>query len=161
MLLGLLAEEPAHGFALAKGLSNDSDLGRILTVRRPLVYRALDRLVARGWAQPHQVEPGDAGPNRTLHRITPAGRRRLRRWLDLPVVHVRDLRIEFLVKLRLTERAGRDPAPLVVAQRTALEQTLAGLSEAEPDADVVDRWRRHNAVAVRAFLDELSALARA
>ncbi|MDY7105657.1 MAG: PadR family transcriptional regulator [Actinomycetota bacterium] len=158
VVLALLSEEPAHGFAVSKQLRPESDLGRILTVHRPLVYRALDRVVGAGLAEAHQTEPGDAGPNRTSYRVTDAGREALDGWMRRPVGHVRDLRIEFLVKLRLTERAGRDPAALVAAQRAALDDTLDGLADPGPDADVVDRWRHHNALAARRFLDDLGGV---
>lgn len=156
VVLALLAEGPSHGFALAKQLEADTDLGRVLTVRRPLVYRALGRLVDAGLAEPHHSEPGIAGPNRTVHRITRRGRTALRSWLRRPVEHVRDLRIEFLVKLRLSRRAGRDTAELVAAQRDALTDTLDRLAALDGDADEVDLWRHHNAVAVSAFLDHLA-----
>ena len=65
VVLAVLVEAPIHGFAIAKELRPDTDLGRILTVHRPLVYRALDRLVAAGLAEPHHTEPGAAGPTRT------------------------------------------------------------------------------------------------
>ena len=45
-VLGLLAEAPTHGFTIPKELAPGTSVGRVLTVRRPLVYRALDRLVA-------------------------------------------------------------------------------------------------------------------
>lgn len=157
VVLALLAEHPSHGFALARDLEAGSDLGRVLTVRRPLVYRALDRLVAVGLAVPHHTEPGAAGPNRTVHVATSEGRRAVQRWLDRPVDHVRDLRIEFLVKLRLQARAGRDPVELVAEQRHALAETLDGLLALDAGADEVDLWRHHNAAAVAAFLDDLGA----
>lgn len=160
VVLALLAEKPAHGFALARELRPDADLGRILTVHRPLVYRALARLVDAGLAEPHHTEPGEAGPTRTVHRPTRHGRRRLRRWFDEPVEHVRDLRMEFLAKLRLAERAGRDGASLVAAQRHALSATLDHLADpARGSDDVVELWRRHTAAAARAFLDDLAAAA--
>ena len=157
VVLALLVEEPGHGFALARSLAPDSDLGRILTVRRPLVYRAVDRLVEAGLVEPVQTEPGDAGPSRTVLRATATGRRRLDRWLSGPVAHVRELRVEFLVKLRLLERRGLDPGPLVEAQRAALDDTLDGLvGRARSGGDVVDRWRACNAEAVSRFLAGLA-----
>ena len=155
VVLALVAERPAHGFALARELQADSDLGRILTVHRPLVYRALDRLSDAGLVDRSATEPGDAGPRRTVMRATRRGRSALKRWFATPVVHVRDLRIEFLIKLRLTERLDRDPAALVAAQRHELADTLANLATAGDDTDVVDRWRQHNAAAARDFLNSL------
>ena len=154
VVLALLAEGPTHGFGIAKELRADADLGRIITVHRPLVYRALDRLVAAGLAEPHATEPGDAGPTRTVHRITKAGDDAVARWLAQPVAHIRDLRIEFLAKLRLNQRRSRDAHRLVAAQRIALADTFDQLTGDEP-ADVVERWRRSSAIAARSFLDQL------
>jgi DNA-binding PadR family transcriptional regulator len=155
-VLCLLAEQPAHGFALARQLEPSSDLGRIMSVRRPLVYRALDRIVTAGFAEAYRTEPGDAGPNRKRHRLTTDGDEAAAVWLSAPVTHIRDLRIEFLVKLRLNERSGHESSTLVQAQREALSGTLEQLSELRDDADVVDRWRRHNAIAVSKFLAALT-----
>lgn len=155
VILALLVERPAHGFALAKELSAGSDLGRILTVRRPLVYRALDRVVAADLATPVHTEPGQAGPTRTVYRPTPSGTRAVSDWLDTPVAHVRDLRVEFLVKLRLLERRNLGIAKLVADQRAELAETVEGLLGAT-EADVVDLWRYFNARAADAYLEELA-----
>ena len=156
IVLALVAEGPSHGFAIAKELRADSDLGRVMTVQRALVYRALDRLSDAHLVEPSVTEPGDGGPQRTILRATRRGRDTLNRWLDSPVAHVRDLRIEFLVKLRLNQRKGRTPTTLVRAQRTALSPAFDSLTSPPTDA-VVDRWRHRNAVAAREFLDELLA----
>lgn len=163
--LALLVEGPAHGFALAKELEPGSDIGRILTVRRPLVYRAIDRMVVAKFIEPDRVEPGASGPNRTVHQVTDDGRGAVDRWLQTPVQHVRDLRVEFLLKLRLRERRGLGTRRLVNRQRSVLGPTLAELSKRGSAAgsgggksggggpDVVDVWRAHNAGAVSDFLD--------
>jgi DNA-binding PadR family transcriptional regulator len=154
-VLALLAEEQSHGFALSKELDAGSAVGRVFTVRRSLVYRALDRMVEVGYAEPVTTERGH-GPKRVIHRITSAGRRRLRRWLDKPVEHVRDLRIEFLLKLAFLERGGRSPLGLIRKQRAALESTLTALDDpGEKVTDQVELWRRHNATAAAAFLEDL------
>lgn len=153
VVLALVAEAPSHGFAIAKQLEPDSDLGRVLTVHRPLVYRALDRLQTNELVEAATTEPG-RGPTRTVMRATRRGKSALRTWFVTPVDHVRELRIEFLAKLRLTERVAGDPATLVEAQRTELADRLANLASQDSD-DVVDLWRQHNAVATQAFLDSL------
>jgi PadR family transcriptional regulator AphA len=158
-VLGLLSEGPSHGFAISKQLGPDSEVGRILTVRRPLVYRALDRLVEAGLAKPIHTEKGISGPNRVIHQITKSGRGELDRWLDLPVDHIRDIRIEFLLKVALLIRARTSPGSLITAQRRSLESTLQALNEIGAD-DHVTRWRRHNARASSAFLEELDDIHR-
>ena len=159
-VLATLAERPAHLFAVARLLAKDGDLGRVLTLRRPLVYRAADRLAANGLCRPDHSEPGEGGPERTVYRITAAGRRALERWLGEPVAHVRDLRTEFLLKVLLAVRAGRSPLALVEAQQAALAPTFAGLA-ASGGHDEVSLWRQHNAAGAKAFLDDLAARFRA
>ena len=155
VVLSLLAEQPQHGFAIAKELVAGSDLGQIISVHRPVVYRALARLVAAGLAEVGETERGEAGPNRTVHQATAGGLASLDTWLAQPVEHVRDLRIEFLVKLRLNQRRSRSTQALVAAQLTALAPTLERLAVSSEE-HIADRWRRHNAIAAQAFLNELS-----
>lgn len=153
-VLGILAEGPTHGFAVSKQLDADGEVGRVFTVRRPLVYRALDRLVDAGYAVPVAKERGDSGPQRVIHRISPSGRRRLGIWLAEPVEHIRDLRVEFVLKVTLLVRSGRSPASLIRAQRRALAPTFDALERIDPD-DHVELWRRHTAVAAAAYLADL------
>jgi DNA-binding PadR family transcriptional regulator len=156
-VLGLLAEGPTHGFAIARELAADGPIGRVLTVRRSLAYRALDHLVTEGLARPSRVEAGEAGPQRRVHRITAAGRRLLHGWLERPVRHLRELRLEFRLKLVFLERAGTSPRPLIHAQRAVLRPALAA-SRRPPRGEPLDHveiWRRHSAAAIAAYLDEL------
>jgi DNA-binding PadR family transcriptional regulator len=125
--LALLAISPGHGWALAKELARTGEVGRVWTVGRPLVYRALDLLEARGLIEPAGSEPGSRGPNRALFQATERGRAELTRWLAEPVDHVRDLRSLFLLKLVLSERAGLDSRPLLLAQRAVALPALSGL----------------------------------
>ncbi|MET0565695.1 MAG: PadR family transcriptional regulator [Acidimicrobiia bacterium] len=155
-VLGLLAEGPTHGFAISKALQPDTELGRVITVRRPLVYRALDRLVDAGLAESAHTEPGAAGPNRVINRITRPGKRRLDSWLASPVSHVRDMRIEFQLKLALLQRLGRSPLELVVAQRETLDPTLVALDVPRSGpVDHLELWRRYNAAAAASYLESL------
>lgn len=156
VVLGVVGVGPTHGFAVSKELAADSRLGRVFTVRRPLVYRALDRLTELGLIRPVATEHGEQGPNRTVLEITFDGTRRLEGWLEEPVGHVRDLRIEFLAKVALLEALGISPAPLVRAQRAALDPTLAALDGAT-QTDHVELWRYHNAVAADAYLRQLES----
>ena len=41
-VLALLADAPAHGWALSKQMSRTGEVGRVWSMGRPLVYRALD-----------------------------------------------------------------------------------------------------------------------
>jgi len=156
VVLALVAEEERHGFAIARELTPDSQLGRVWTVPRPLVYRSIERLAEARWIESVREERGDQGPRRTVMRATPIGRRRLRAWLGRPVAHPRDVRAELLLKVMLLERAGRDPRPLVQAQLDAFADVFAGITAqarraAGPDR-VVASWRLENTRAIERTL---------
>jgi DNA-binding PadR family transcriptional regulator len=150
VVLGLIAESPTHGFALARLLARGGEVGRVWSASRPLTYRALDQLVTDGLVAPARTEPG-AGPQRTVQRVTAAGRRQLRRWLATPVVHFRDVRAELLVKLLLLERSGQPTDDLLEAQR-ALFAPLVAEARRATGGDAVARWRREQADAIARFL---------
>ena len=160
-VLAVVAERPAHPFAVARTLGKGGNLGEVLRVRRPLVYRAADRLVAAGLCRPDHSEPGEGGPERTVYRATVAGRRALAEWLSEPVPRIRDLRPEFLLKVRFTLRAGRSPLALVEAQQRVLAPTLARFAADSPAQDEVSLWRHHTATATRAYLEDLATRFRA
>jgi DNA-binding PadR family transcriptional regulator len=155
--LGLVAATPRHGFALARELRPEGPIGRIWSLSRPLVYRAVEQLLARGLVREAGVEPGLAGGPRTVLAATPAGRRAVRAWLRTPVQHLRDVRSELLLKLALADLLKVDRAPLVVAQRATFAPLFAAMAAEPVPDDPVARWRHEHARAVERFLDGLAA----
>jgi DNA-binding PadR family transcriptional regulator len=159
VVLGVLCERPRHGFAVARELAPDQELGRIWTVRRPLVYRALDHLVDVGLVEPRTTEPGRQGPYRTVMAPTRSGRVALRRWLAEPVAHARDVRTVLLTKLALLRRRDADLAPLARAQLAVATEVLDGLEHRVPQSSGVDQlalqWRVSANRAIVAFLDAI------
>jgi PadR family transcriptional regulator AphA len=158
-VLALLADHPAHGWALAKEMSRTGEVGRVWAVGRPLVYRALELLESRGLIERAESERGARGPNRTLFHATGTGREALARWLSEPVDHVREVRSLFVLKLVLIDRAGLDSRPLLEAQRaitipaiTTLERRLRGSAGAE---EVFLRFRLETTRSVIHFIDGL------
>lgn len=119
-VLGLIAQRPTHGFALAKEIGPQGEVGQVWTLPRPLVYRAIETLQAADLINPTRTEQGH-GPQRTVLAATRSGKRLVTRWLDQPVEHVRDARALLLLKLLFLSRAGRDPRPLLRAQLEELK----------------------------------------
>ena len=158
-VLTVLSQQPAHGFAIAQLTAPHGELGRIWQIPRPVIYRAIGRLVKAGLIRPESVQPG-LGPQRTIYAVTPQGRQAAEHWLDTPVEHVRDIRSHLLLKLALLDRAGADPADLLRRQRAVLEP-IAQAIEAGPsprggfDATLL-AWRRATAAAALEFLDAVS-----
>jgi DNA-binding PadR family transcriptional regulator len=159
--LALIAEQPTHGFAIAKELAPDGDLGLIWTVRRPLVYRALSQLEERNLIEPLGAEPGQRGPVRTRLGPTPTGQSAVDRWLGTPSLHVRELRTQLLLQLRLLDRLGRDLAPLARAQLGQLTPILAALRRQADTAEgfpgLLAKWRYESAQAAARVLEGVVA----
>lgn len=156
--LGVLAIGPTHGFAIASRLRPDADLGRIWSLSRPLTYRAIDQLLKNGYAEPVGEERGIAGGNRTVITITDTGLTALHEWVHRPVLHLRDLRSELLLKLRLAALLNAGVSVLVDAQRdvvTDIRHNLRSRLSDEPN-DIVTRWRLETADAALRFLDSLA-----
>jgi DNA-binding PadR family transcriptional regulator len=154
--LGILYDEPTHGWAVAARLRRDGDIGRIWYHSRPLTYRSLDLLRRRGWVTTVGEEPGRAGPNRTILAATRSGRARLRAWVRTPVAHLRDLRAELLLKLVFAELHDIDVTEMIAAQRHSVDDQAAALSaEADGADDVVALWRYEATVAAQRFLDRV------
>lgn len=157
-VLAVAADNPTHGWAVARLLGKGGPLGEAWSSSRPLVYRAIARLLADGSLRSAGSSEGQ-GPNRETFEITPAGAEEVDAWLLEPVDHVRDLRTTFLVKLLLLERRGADRDQLVERQRERLAPiaaTLAGQAAAATgSARIVASWRALNVDAALRFLDEL------
>jgi DNA-binding PadR family transcriptional regulator len=160
-VLALLSEAPAHGFALARVLAEDGELGQVWTMPRPRVYRAIDDLREAGLIAAVETERSSQGPNRTVFAPTPAGALAVEMWLQKPVAHVREARSELLLKLVLTKRAGRDLRPLAAAQLGVLEQLVERLTQRLDEADeaheLVVRFRLAQANAMLGYIRELLA----
>jgi PadR family transcriptional regulator AphA len=160
-VLGVIADEPVHGFVVSRVLAADGELGRVWTVPRPIVYRELKKLVNLRLVTAGKTERSDQGPARTTMTITPEGRDLLDRWLRQPVDHVREVRASLLLKLALLDRRGEDPQSLLRAQRERLLPQLGGLErrrlEAVGFARQLAEWRLASTRATLAFLDAVIA----
>jgi hypothetical protein len=90
--------------------------------------------------------------------VTRPGRVGLKRWLETPVEHVREVRTELLVKLALLARAKQSSRLLVERQIDHLAPVIGAVST-RPTGDgfdlVLSRWRREQALAVDRFLRSL------
>lgn len=157
-VLGLLVEKPQHGFALAKAMSRDGQIGVVWSLPRALVYRAITTLEAKGLVVQVGTERSDLGPQRRRVEATREGRALLSGWLYEPVEHLREVRSLLMLKLALLSRAGADPWPLLRAQGERFEPLLAALEErTEHTPAGFERalvlWRLESARAVIRFLD--------
>jgi DNA-binding PadR family transcriptional regulator len=159
LVLAIIGQQPAHGFAVAQRTASGGDLGRIWQVPKAVIYRAIGRLLDAGLIVPEGTEPG-LGPQRTVYKVTAAGGAAADRWLHAPVEHVRQIRSELLLKLALLDRAGESPADLLAAQRAVLEPIAQAIEARRAVSTGFDltllAWRRATAVAALDFLDAVT-----
>ena len=156
-VLALLAERPAHGFQLAKAFAKEGELGLVWSIQRQQVYRALEHLERDGLVVPVRQEAARTGPPRTVYEATTAGHEAVATWLLAPVERLRHVRHALLLKLAFLARRGRDPGPLLAAQRPLAERMVASCERRVGDAPATERivlaWRLESARALLRFLD--------
>lgn len=149
--LAIVANQDTHGWALAKLLAPEGEIGRVWTLSRALTYRAIEGLATKGMIS-RDTDTAQSKNDRVTLMTTDSGRQANREWLDRPVEHLRDVRTELLLKITLRTRYDLNNDALLAAQQERFASTIAALSTGS-DHDLIDVWRRENARAVRRFLD--------
>ncbi|HXC81119.1 MAG TPA: PadR family transcriptional regulator [Trebonia sp.] len=129
-VLALLAAKPAHGYELKTSFEQAvGDQWGGLNIGH--LYQILDRLSRDGLIDSER-QPQQVKPDRVVHRLTPAGRAELDRWLAEPAIPARGYRDDFFLKVMAAARSG-DPATLTAVlgrQRTHLLRQLHALADA-------------------------------
>ena len=129
-LLGLLAEEPLHGYEVKNRF--EAMLGGTWEVNIGQIYTTLQRLERDGLVRP----AGARGDRRKLlYEVSESGRQALAEWLAKPESGPLDLREEIYMKLLLATRlANGDLGPLLGRQKRAYLQRLRDLNRLEEQA---------------------------
>lgn len=140
-MLGLVLLAPRHGYEIAAHFGPEGDLGLVCQVPMSLLYAQLKRLETLGYLA-GTTEPQPNRPPRRVYRITPEGEAEFWRWLDQPVRRIRDIRIDFLLKLFFSARLPQhDTDDLLRRQIAACRDYLAAL-EARQAATPPDTFAR-------------------
>jgi DNA-binding PadR family transcriptional regulator len=153
VVLALIVHQPRHGWALHEELAPLSEIGRAFTLSRQLVYRAIDTLETDGLVK-RAVPKDGGGADKVIISPTAAGKKVASQWLDQPVMHLRDVRTELVVKIMLRERFGLQLQEFLSAQREVFEPLIAAINK-EGSHTPVDAWRRESASAVKRYLTRL------
>jgi len=139
-VLGLL-RRPMHGYQVAREMAGGSGLGLVCPLGMSNVYFLLGNLQERGLVRVEERQD-DRYPPRVLLRATAAGRRAFDAWLREAVTRLRQVRLDFLVKLFFLGQ--EDPGlarELVEAQKEFCRRYLSewrGLAE-DAGAESFDR----------------------
>jgi DNA-binding PadR family transcriptional regulator len=125
-----------------------------------LLYAQLKRLENLGYLD-GTTEVQTNRPPRRVYRLTPEGEAEFWRWLDQPVARIREIRIDFLLKLFFSSRIpAHDTDDLLRRQIAACRDYLATLEERQartpPDsfAHLVNQSRLTAARGTIAWLEQ-------
>jgi len=159
ILLGLLEEEPLHGYALFQKLQATDELSRIWHVKRSKVYYLLEKLVNQGLLEP-EIERCEGSPDRKIFHLTGKGKQLLQEWVQTPVSSGREMRVTFLSRLFFALRKPgtsarqliRDQKKVCRSWKTSLESQLA---ELDPPDFITERVFAFRIGQVQAMLDWL------
>ena len=142
ILLGLLREQPDHGYALFERVQSTPELSLIWQVKRSKLYYLLEKLADEGLLS-SQVEQGEGYPDRKIYHLTESGRDAFQRWLLEPVSVSRYVRIAFLSKLYFALQMERNvPQGLIASQLAVCQRWLEDLERQEaevPAGDFISR----------------------
>jgi len=139
-VLGLL-RRPMHGYQVAREMAGGSGLGLVCPLGMSNVYFLLGTLQERGLVKVEERQE-ERYPPRVMLRATAAGHRAFDGWLREPVTRLRQVRLDFLVKLFFLSREDRGLArELVEVHKDFCRRYLAEWRELakKPDAAGFDR----------------------
>jgi PadR family transcriptional regulator AphA len=97
-ILGLICRQPGHGYQIAQELAPNRGLGLILPLRLSNVYFLLGNLEERSLIEVANRQD-DVYPPKTVFQVTAAGRRAFQSWIRQPLTRLRQVRLDFLLKV--------------------------------------------------------------
>jgi DNA-binding PadR family transcriptional regulator len=133
--LGLLEEQPRHGYDLKRGYDESFSPDRPLAYGQ--VYATLARLLKQGLVVVDGVEPG-GGPERKRYAITEAGVADVQSWLAQPVRPEPYLQNVLYTKVVLALMTGRPAAGILEVQRAEHLRLMRGLTRRKSSGDLAD-----------------------
>src|SRR5262245_43836618 len=123
-ILGLLRERPMHGYEIAQHFKPEEELGQVVPADMSTIYTFLKDLQEHGLIHGERVTVG-ARPPRTVFSLTMEAEPLFLDWLRRPVARMREVRLDFLLKLYFSRQLGKAEArALVKAQLAACRDYL-------------------------------------
>jgi len=133
-VLGLLRQRPAYGYELQRQLTGGRGLARVCPVEPAMVYAILKSL--SGLELIDGEWDDSTYPPRAVYAATEEGDAAFQRWLRQPVGRLREVRLDFMVKLyfAMEEDLG-EAAELVEQQIEACKAYEREVEEGIEEAD--------------------------
>ena len=127
-VLGMVRRKPTYGYELKQEFTGRKGLGRVCPIEPAMVYAILKSL--SGLELVDGEWDNSAYPPKAIYSATEAGDLEFQRWLVRPVGRMRDVRLDFLIKLHflLQEDPGQ-AHDLMEAQIEICRQYEASIDE--------------------------------
>ena len=158
-LLGLVLEQPMHGYELMQHY-DDGALAQLFHLEMSHLYSLLKRLEGASLIE-HELQARGAKPPRKVYRATSKGEAEFSTWLTSAVPRIRDIRIEFMLKLFFARRAAPESLGRLLERQIATcredLETVDGelVTEADDFARTLLLVRRRQVAETIAWLQEL------
>jgi DNA-binding PadR family transcriptional regulator len=102
-VLGILMESPLHGYETCRRLTEG--IGSVWRLGKSQIYALLDRLEHEGLVIHERVGQENL-PAKNIFSLTNEGVEVVKGWIEQPVYHIRDMRLEFFTKLWFARQAS-------------------------------------------------------
>jgi PadR family transcriptional regulator AphA len=156
MVLALLSLRDMHGYDMVSFVA-DEGLAAVCPVEQSTLYTYLRNVEARGYVDWTEERVGNRPPRKT-YALTDAGRAAIDDWLRQPVARMREVRLEFLLKLYFLAEVDRAAHRRLIGEQIAVvEEYLAHLASVPSDtafARLVARSKQSAAVATLGWLKQ-------
>ncbi|MHC1781723.1 MAG: PadR family transcriptional regulator [Anaerolineaceae bacterium] len=119
ILLGLLADNPRHGYDLFKQITHFDAISLVWNIKQSQLYALLDKLESDGLLKSTMVA-GDSHLMKKIFNLTGAGIQTFTAWKTSPVDHLREMRQEFLAKLYFCQKNGGEAGFELIEEQRGL-----------------------------------------
>jgi PadR family transcriptional regulator AphA len=127
-VLGLVRRKPTYGYELKQQFSGKQGLARVCPIEPAMVYAILKSL--SGLELVDGEWDNSTYPPKAIYSATEAGDLEFQRWLLRPVGRMREIRLDFLIKLFfLLEQEPRQAVELIETQIEVCKEYEAGIAE--------------------------------
>jgi len=113
-VMGMLLGGPLHGYDICRRLGEG--IGSIWKLGKSQIYALLAKLEREGLVI-HERVGQDNLPAKNIFSLTPEGIQVVKEWLEQPVNHFRDMRLEFVTKLWFIRQAFPEPERLLIEKQ--------------------------------------------
>jgi len=116
-VLATLLGGPLHGYEMVRRLNEG--IGSVWRLRKSQLYALLANLEREGFVI-HQRIGHDKLPAKNIFNLTPDGIKLAKEWLERPVSHFRDIRLQFVTKLWFVRQFFPERERLLIKKQLGL-----------------------------------------